>query len=140
MFKTIKNALKTPDVKKRLLYTVLLIVLFRLGCYITVPGVNTITLNQAMNSQNGIAGFIDIISGGAFSRFSIFAMSISPYITASIVVQLLTMIIPSLERMAKDGGEEGKKIINRWTKVITIILALVEAIGIYLSYRIRNLY
>lgn len=135
MFKTIKNALKTPDVKKRLLYTLLLIVLFRLGCYITVPGVNTITLNQAMNSQNGIAGFIDIISGGAFSRFSIFAMSISPYITASIVVQLLTMIIPSLERMAKDGGEEGKKIINRWTKVITIILALVEAIGIYLSYR-----
>ena len=135
MFKTIKNALKTPDVKKRLLYTLLLIVLFRLGCYITVPGVNTITLNQAMNSQNGIAGFIDIISGGAFSRFSIFAMSISPYITASIVVQLLTMIIPSLERMAKEGGEEGKKIINRWTKVITIILALVEAIGIYLSYR-----
>ena len=135
MFKTIKNALKTPDVKKRLLYTLLLIVLFRLGCYITVPGVNTITLNQAMNSQNGIAGFIDIISRGAFSRFSIFAMSISPYITASIVVQLLTMIIPSLERMAKDGGEEGKKIINRWTKVITIILALVEAIGIYLSYR-----
>lgn len=135
MFKTIKNALKTPDVKKRLLYTLLLIVLFRLGCYITVPGVNTITLNQAMNSQNGIAGFIDIISGGAFSRFSIFAMSISPYITASIVVQLLTMIIPSLERMAKDGGEEGKKIINIWTKVITIILALVEAIGIYLSYR-----
>lgn len=135
MFKTIKNALKTPDVKKRLLYTLLLIVLFRLGCYITVPGVNTITLNQAMNSQNGIAGFIDIISGGAFSRFSIFAMSISPYITASIVVQLLTMIIPSLERMAKDGGEEGKKIINRWTKVITIILALVESIGIYLSYR-----
>ena len=135
MFKTIKNALKTPDVKKRLLYTLLLIVLFRLGCYITVPGVNTITLNQAMNSQNGIAGFIDIISGGAFSRFSIFAMSISRYITASIVVQLLTMIIPSLERMAKDGGEEGKKIINRWTKVITIILALVEAIGIYLSYR-----
>jgi len=135
LFKTIKNALKTPDVKKRLLYTLLLIVLFRLGCYITVPGVNTITLNQAMNSQNGIAGFIDIISGGAFSRFSIFAMSISPYITASIVVQLLTMIIPSLERMAKDGGEEGKKIINRWTKVITIILALVEAIGIYLSYR-----
>lgn len=140
MFKTIKNALKTPDVRKRLLYTLLLIVLFRLGCYITVPGVNTITLNQAMSSQNGIAGFIDIISGGAFSRFSIFAMSISPYITASIVVQLLTMIIPSLERMAKDGGEEGKKIINRWTKVITIILALIEAIGIYLSYRTSGIF
>jgi len=135
LFKTIKNALKTPDVRKRLLYTLILIVLFRLGCYITVPGVNTITLNEAMSSSNGIAGFIDIISGGAFSRFSIFAMSVSPYITASIVVQLLAMIIPSLERLAKDGGEEGQKIMNRWTKIITIILALIEAIGIYLSYR-----
>ena len=135
MFKTIKNALKTPDVRKKLLYTLVLIVLFRLGCYITVPGVNTITLNETMTSENGISGFIDIISGGAFSRFSIFAMSISPYITASIVVQLLTMIIPSLEKMAKEGGEEGKKVINRWTKIITIVLALVEAIGIYLSYR-----
>ena len=135
MFKTIKNALKTPDVRKRLLYTLILIVLFRLGCYITVPGVNMITLNDSMSSSNGIAGFIDIISGGAFSRFSLFAMSVSPYITASIVVQLLTMIIPSLERISKEGGEEGIKIMNRWTKIITIILALVEAIGIYLSYR-----
>ena len=135
MFKTIKTALKTPDVRKRLLYTLILIVLFRLGCYITVPGVNMITLNKSMSSSNGIAGFIDIISGGAFSRFSVFAMSVSPYITASIVVQLLTMIIPSLERISKEGGEEGRKIMNRWTKIITIILALVEAIGIYLSYR-----
>ena len=135
MFKTIKNALKTPDVRKRLIYTLILIVLFRLGCYITVPGVNTIVLNEAMTSSNGIAGFIDIISGGAFSRFSIFAMSISPYITASIVVQLLAMVIPSLERMAKEGGEEGRKVMNRWTKIITLILALIEALGIYLSYR-----
>ena len=88
-----------------------------------------------MNSQNGIAGFIDIISGGAFSRFSVFAMSISPYITASIVVQLLAMIIPSLEKLAKEGGEEGRKVMNRWTKIITLILSLVEAIGIYLSYK-----
>ena len=135
MFKTIRNALKTPDVRKRLIYTLILIVLFRLGCYITVPGVNTITLNEAMSSTNGISGFIDLISGGAFSRFSIFAMSISPYITASIVVQLLAMVIPALERLAKEGGEEGRKMMNRYTKIVTIILALVEAIGIYLSYR-----
>ena len=134
MLKTIKNALKTPDVRKRLMYTLLLIVLFRLGCYITVPGVNAITLNQAMTT-NGISGFIDLISGGAFSRFSIFAMSITPYITSSIVVQLLAMIIPSWERMVKEGGEEGRKVMNRWTKIITIILAFVEALGIYLSYR-----
>ena len=140
MFKTIKNALKTPDVRKRLLYTLLLIVLFRLGCFITVPGVNTIILNEAMSSANGIAGFIDIISGGAFSRFSIFAMSISPYITASIVVQLLAMVIPSLERMVKEGGEEGRRVMNKWTKVITIILALIEAIGIYLGYRSTGIF
>ena len=135
MFKTIKNALKTPEVRKKLWYTLLLIIIFRLGCYITVPGVNSIALSEAMSSVDGVAGLINMISGGAFSRFSIFAMSITPYITASIVVQLLAMIIPSLERIAKDGGEEGQKIMNRWTKIITIILALIEAIGIYLSYR-----
>ena len=134
MFKTIKNALKTPEVRKRLLYTLLLIVIFRLGCYITVPGVNTIALEEAMSSTDGIAGLINIISGGAFSRFSVFAMSISPYITASIVIQLLSMIIPSLERLTKEGGEQGRKKINRYTKILTIILALVEAIGLFLSY------
>ena len=135
MFKTIKNAFKTPDVRKRILYTLLLIVIFRLGCYITIPGVNSIALSEAMNSNNGITGLIDIISGGAFSRFSVFAMSISPYITASIVIQLLAMIIPSLERLTKEGGEEGRKKINRYTKILTIVLALVEAIGIFVSYK-----
>lgn len=139
MFKTIKNALKTPDVRKRIMYTLLLIVLFRLGCYITVPGINAVALNEAMTT-NGLTGFIDLISGGAFSRFSIFAMSISPYITASIVVQLLAMIIPSLERLTKEGGEEGRRVINRYTKIITIVLALVESIGIYLSYRTSGVF
>ena len=134
MFKTIKNALKTPEVRKKVLYTLLLIVVFRLGCYITVPGVDNIALNEAMSSADGIAGLINIISGGAFSRFSIFAMSISPYITASIVIQLLAMIIPALERLTKEGGEEGRKKINKYTKMLTIVLALVEAIGIFLSY------
>ena len=140
MFKTIKNALKTPDVRKRILYTLLLIVIFRLGCYITIPGVNSITLNEAMNSNNGIAGLIDIISGGAFSRFSVFAMSISPYITASIVIQLLAMIIPSLERLTKEGGEEGRKKINRYTKILTLVLALVEAIGVFVSYKSSGIF
>ena len=140
MFKTIKNALKTPDVRKRILYTLLLIVIFRLGCYITVPGVNSITLNEAMSSNNGIAGLIDIISGGAFSRFSVFAMSISPYITASIVIQLLAMIIPSLERLTKEGGEEGRKKINRYTKILTLVLALVEAIGVFVSYKSSGIF
>ncbi len=140
MFKTLKNALKTPDVRKRLLYTLLLIVVFRLGCYITVPGVNSIALNEAMGQNNGIAGLIDMISGGAFSRFSVFAMTISPYITASIVIQLLAMIVPSLERLTKEGGEEGRKKINKYTKILTIILALVEGLGIYLSYKSTGIF
>ena len=140
MFKTLKNALKTPDVRKRLLYTLLLIVVFRLGCYITVPGVDSIALNEAMSNSQGIAGLIDMISGGAFSRFSVFAMSISPYITASIVIQLLAMIIPSLERLTKEGGEEGRKKINRYTKILTIVLALVESIGIYLAYQSSGIF
>lgn len=139
MFKTLKNALKTPDVRKRLLYTLLLIVIFRLGCYITVPGVDIVALNKAMTTE-GIAGFINLISGGAFSRFSIFAMSISPYITASIVIQLLAMIIPSLERLTKEGGEEGKKKIGKYTRIVTVILALVESIGIYLSYQSSGIF
>jgi preprotein translocase subunit SecY len=140
LFKTIKNAFKTPDVRKRILYTLLLIVIFRLGCYITVPGVNSIVLNEAMGSNSGIAGLIDIISGGAFSRFSVFAMSISPYITASIVIQLLAMIIPSLEKLTKEGGEQGRQKINRYTKIVTIILALVEAIGVFVSYKSSGIF
>ena len=106
MFKTIKNALKTPEVRKKLLYTLLLIVIFRLGCYITIPGVDTFALAEEMSSAtNGVTGLIDTISGGAFSRLSIFAMSITPYITASIVIQLLGMVIPALERLTKECGE-----------------------------------
>ena len=139
MFKTIKNALKTPDVRKRLLYTLILIVVFRLGCYITVPGVNNFQLAEAFSGQ-GMASLIDLISGGAFSRLSIFAMSISPYITASIVIQLLGMVIPALERLTKEGGEEGRNKINRYTKMLTIVLALIEGLGIYLSYRSSGIF
>ena len=140
MFSTIKNAWKTPEVRKRIYYTLVLIVIFRLGCYITVPGVNSIALNEAMSNANGITGLIDIISGGAFSRFSMFAMSISPYITASIVIQLLSMVIPSLEKLTKEGGEDGRVKINRYTKILTIVLAVVEAIGIYISYKSSGIF
>ena len=139
MFQTIKNALKTPEVRKKLMYTLILIVIFRLGCYITVPGVDSFQLAEAFKGQ-GMASLIDMISGGAFSRLSIFAMSISPYITASIVIQLLGMVIPALERLTKEGGEEGRNKINRYTKILTIILALIEGIGIYLSYRSSGIF
>ena len=135
MFNTLKNAWKTPEVRKRILYTLLLIVLFRFGCYITVPGVNTIALRDQMNSAtNSLSGLINTISGGAFSNLSIFSMTITPYITSSIVVQLLGMIIPSLEKMMKEGGEQGRQKVNKLTKIITIVLALIEGLGIYISY------
>lgn len=134
MFNTIKNALKTPDVRKRVLYTLLLIVIFRLGCYISVPTVDTFALSSL--NQGGFAQqLINTISGGAFERLSIFAMSITPYITASIVIQLLGMIIPSLERLTKEGGEEGRKKVNRYTKILTIFLAFVQGLGLFFSYR-----
>ena len=136
MLKTIQNALKTPEIRKKLWYTLVLIIVFRLGCYITVPGVDVIALNNLMQEGSStLVGLIDIVSGGAFSNFSIFAMSITPYITASIVIQLLGMVIPSLERLTKEGGEDGKQKINRYTKMLTIVLALVEGIGVYLSYK-----
>ena len=135
MFKTIKNALKTPEIRKRLLYTLLIIVIFRFGCHITVPGVDAIALESIKNSAaTSISGLIDIISGGAFSKLSVFAMTITPYITASIVIQLLGMVIPSLERAIKEGGEEGKAKVNRYTKMLTLFLAFVEALGLYLTY------
>ena len=135
MFKTIKNAIKTPDVRKRLLYTLLLIVIFRLGCYIVVPGVDSFAIaDQMKSSTTSLASLVDTISGGAFSRLSIFAMSITPYITASIVIQLLGMIIPSLEKMMKEGGEVAKTKVNKYTKLLALVLAFVEALGIYISY------
>ena len=135
MFKTIKNALKTPEIRKRLLYTLLIIVIFRFGCHITVPGVDAIALETIKNSAaTSISGLIDIISGGAFSKLSVVAMTITPYITASIVIQLLGMVIPSLERAIKEGGEEGKAKVNRYTKMLTLFLAFVEALGLYLTY------
>ena len=141
MFKTIKNALKTPEVRKKLLYTLLLIVIFRLGCYITVPGVDTFTLAEEMKTAtNGVMGLVDTISGGAFSRLSIFAMSITPYITASIVIQLLGLVIPALERLVKEGGEEGKTKINKYTKMLALVLALVEGLGIFFSYKSSGIF
>ena len=136
MFKTIQDAIKVPEVKRRLLFTLLLLIVFRFGSHISVPFVDFNVLNNVMNNnQNGILGLVNLITGGAFARLSIFAMSISPYISASIIVQLLGMLIPSLEMMMKEGGEQGKKQINKYTKIITFVLALVQSLGLFIAYR-----
>ena len=136
MFKTLINAIKSPEIRKKMLFTLLLLVLFRLGCYITIPRVNLVNLGETMSSyQNSVTSMINMISGGAFSRVSLFAMSITPYITASIIVQLLAMIVPSLKRLTKEGGEQARKRVDLITKLISLVLAAVEALGIYFSYR-----
>ncbi len=141
MFKSIVNAFKTPEVRKKILFTLLLIVVFRLGCYVTIPMVNMVSLSETMQTyESSVTGLINIISGGAFSRLSIFAMSITPYITASIIVQLLGMIIPALERLTKEGGEEGRKKVDRITKLITLALAIVEGLGLFFSYRSSDMF
>jgi len=140
VIKTLINAWKLPEVRKKILYTLLLIVIFRIGCVIPVPGVDSVQLAQyTASNSNSLLGTLNIISGGALSRLSIFALSIGPYITASIIIQLLTIAIPALERLSKEG-EEGKKKINKYMKYLTVILAAVEAFGLYMTYKGSGIY
>ncbi len=135
MFKTLFNAWKIPELKKKILYTLLLLAIFRFGCVVTAPGVDVENLQLIMNhNTNSIMNTVDIITGGAFSSFSIFALSISPYITASIILQLLTFAIPALEEISKEG-ENGRKRISQYTRYTAVILAAIEAFGIYMMYR-----
>ena len=140
MFKTLFNALKVEDLRKKLLFTLLLLVIFRFGSFITAPGVDGEALIEVMNSStNSILTTINIVTGGAFSQLSIFAMSISPYITASIVIQLLTIAIPSLEELSKEG-EAGRRKLSRYTKYAAVVLAAIEAFGLYMTYRTSQIF
>lgn len=128
MFSTLRNAWKIPDLRSKILYTLMMIVIFRLGSAIPVPGMDSAKLATLFGSDEGIAGFFNLMSGGAFKNFTIFALGISPYITASIIVNLLQIAIPSLEAMAKEG-EEGRKKLAQFTRYGTVVLALVQAFG-----------
>ena len=129
MFGTIAHAWKVPDIRKKLVFTLLMLVIFRLGSNIPVPGINRTILAQVFSDGTGLFGLFDLFSGGAFSNFTIFALSITPYITASIILQLLTIAIPSLERLAREGVE-GRKKIAQYTRYLTVVLAFVQAIGL----------
>ncbi|MBP2028036.1 preprotein translocase subunit SecY [Acetoanaerobium pronyense] len=133
MFKTIQNAFKIPDLRKKIIFTSLMLVVFRIGTAIPVPGINVDIIKQMVEQQAGILSFYDIVAGGAFSNFTIFALSITPYITSSIVIQLLTVGIPALEDMQK-SGEEGRKKILQYTRYLTVILALVQATAISIGF------
>lgn len=133
MLTTIKDAWKVPDLRKRILFTLAMLCIFRLGGFITVPFVNAEAVEQ-MVSGNSMFGLLNIVSGNNFRTFSIFAMSITPYINASIILQLLTIAIPSLERLTHEG-EEGRKKIASYTRYLTVVLALIQALGISIGFK-----
>ncbi len=140
MFKTIKNAWGIPDLRKKILFTLLIIIVFRFGAVVPVPFLDASALQSLMSSVSSgtsstALGYIDLLSGGSFSRATLFALSITPYINASIIMQLLTVAIPPLERMVKDGGEEGRKKIAAITRYVAVLLGLVTGLAYYFYLR-----
>lgn len=130
MFGSFQQALKGGDLRSKLLFTLGMLLVFRLGAHIPVPGINAEVFAKLLTNQ--LFGFYDIISGGAFKRFSIFAMSITPYINASIIMQLLTVVVPRLEQLQKEG-EEGRKKITQYVRYGTVILGFIQAIGMAIA-------
>jgi len=126
-----KNLFTNPELRKRFLFTLGLLVIYRLGIHVSVPGVNAQALTESLQQQGGgLFDVIDLFSGGALKKFSIFALGITPYITASIVFQLMTAVIPSLEQLQKKEGEAGREKINQWTRYATVLLAFIQGFGI----------
>ncbi len=129
MWDSLKTAFKIPDLRKKFLWTLFLLAVYRLGSYIVVPGMKPHNFGE-----NNIFNLLDMFSGGALSNMSLFALGVNPYITSSIILQLLMMVIPSLQELSKEGAE-GRRIISKYTKYITVVLALVQAWAITMSFR-----
>ena len=134
MLETLKNAWKMADLRAKLLYTGMILLLFRIGAAIPVPFLKPDILKTYISGDNNWLGYIDLLSGGAFSNSTLFALGISPYITASIVIQLLAVAIPALEQLAKEG-EEGRKILNKYTRYCTVALGLLQSVAYYFLMR-----
>ena len=138
MIKAFQNAFKIPELRKRLIFTALLLIVYRLGSHITLPGIDDGALEaffkQLMDRGGNVIGFIDLFSGGAFSQMTIFALGIQPYISASIIMQLLAVIVPSLEKLSKE--QDGRKKITQYTRYGTVILSIIQ--GITISIVLRN--
>ena len=131
MIQTIRNAWRVPELKKKMLFTIMALLIFRLGSAIPVPYIDGASLKQYIDSQTGILGLMNAMSGSAFSMATVFALSIQPYINSSIIIQLLTVAIPALERLQREGGEEGRKKIASITRYTTVAIALLQGFGYY---------
>lgn len=137
MFKTVRNALKVKDIRNRILYTFVALIIVRIGCQLPAPGVNRDYVMDFFSRQFGSNGtamnFFDAMTGGSFTTMSIFALNITPYITSSIIMQLLTIAIPKLEEMQKDG-EDGRKKIAEYSRYLTVALAIIEALSMAIGF------
>ena len=139
MLQTLRNAWKVEEIRKKILFTLLIVLLYRLGNAIPVPYVNVSLLQNYFDTvQNTVLGLLDVMSGGAFSTATIFALSIQPYINASIIIQLLCIAIPALERLSKDEGEEGRKKIASITRYATVGIGLLQGFGYYMLIKNNN--
>ena len=135
MIKTLVNAWRVPELRKKILFTLFMLVIFQLGTVVPVPGLDKNALSTLLGIGTGsgtLFDLVNIISGGAMQNASIFAMSITPYINSSIIMQLLAVAIPALEKLSKEG-EEGRKVIAKWTRYVTVILAFIQAAGLYVG-------
>ena len=140
MIQTIRKAWGVPELRKKLIFTVLILLIFRIGNAITVPYVNVDLLQDQLKSMGTtILGLYNVMSGGAFATATVFALGVQPYINSSIIIQLLTVAIPALERLARDGGEEGRKKIQSITRYTTVAIAILQAFGYYMMMRNYNL-
>ncbi len=140
MMQTLANSLRVPEIRAKLLFTAAMLLLYRLGAYIPSPGVdiNTVKEIESNFSGNSILGFLNLFSGGSLSRLSLFALGIMPYITASIILQLMTVVIPSLERLQKEG-EVGQQKITQYTRYLTVVLAFAQSLGyVFLFQSFQN--
>src|SRR5215212_10045203 len=142
MFSWLSNAWRVPELRKRVLFTAMILALYRLGSWIPAPGINSDEIQNFFNSGGrgqGVFGLLNTFSGSALSRFSIFALGIMPYVTASIILQLLTVVVPTLEQLQKEG-ESGYAKINQYTRYLTVVLAAAQSLGYaYLFKRQANL-
>ena len=140
MLQTLKNAWRVEEIRKKILFTLIILLVFRIGNAIPVPYVNTAALQSYFTSlQNTVLGLLNVMSGGAFSQATIFALSVQPYINASIIIQLLCIAIPALERMSKDEGEEGKKKIASITRYSTVAIGLLQGFAYYMLIKNNGL-
>lgn len=138
MFSTLANAWKIPDLRKKILFTGLLLIIYRIGAHIPTPMFNPAMVSGLFSSATDLLGFLNVISGGALGNMSIFALSVGPYITSSIIIQLLTMVIPSWEALQKEGGEEARKKFQEYTRYGTVILAMLQGYATAYGISVSN--